>query len=93
MPVVLEKLLVCKSKIGGRGDGGEEETRAVLRGLFRRVTTTLIHNKMCSRATQAFSHVPLHYATAARALAIVVHRQRRIPLYTHRIENAFVAEQ
>jgi len=25
--------LVCKSKIGGRGDGGEEETRAVLRGL------------------------------------------------------------
>jgi len=33
VPVVLEKLLVCKSKIGGRGDGGDEETRAVLRGL------------------------------------------------------------
>ena len=33
MPVVLEKLLVCKSEIGGEGDGGEEETRAVLRGL------------------------------------------------------------
>jgi len=33
VPVVLEKLLVCKSEIGGGGDGGEEETRAVLRGL------------------------------------------------------------
>ena len=32
MPVVLEKLLVCKSEIGGGGDGGEEETRAVLAG-------------------------------------------------------------
>ena len=33
MPVVLEKLLVCKPEVGGGGDRGEEETRAVLRGL------------------------------------------------------------
>ena len=33
MPVVLEKLLVCESDIGGGGDGGEEETCPVLRGL------------------------------------------------------------
>ena len=33
MPVVVEELLVCKSEVGGGGDSGENETRAVLRGL------------------------------------------------------------
>ena len=33
VPVVVEELLVCKSEVGGGGDSGEEETRAVLRGL------------------------------------------------------------
>ena len=33
MPEVVEELLVGKSEVGGGGDRGEEETRALLRGL------------------------------------------------------------
>jgi len=33
VPVVDEELFVGKTEVGGGGDGGEEEARAVLRGL------------------------------------------------------------